>query len=1228
MTGASDAQRKKLSEDRVVLLESRNLYHTSGTPAEEALVSVDLAKIDEKLNALPEAIADLQSSVALYHQASDGNGEAEALDQIAKDYFYQKDLANALAAYRQLEQVRTTQNKPKEMAFAIASQGKMQLALGNTPEAIRLFELALLKYPEKETVDGRAECERYLGVAYIKQGQDDQALASFSNEFNLNKGTDLEFLQFLEHRGVTAMWDPEMVARQKEIMAQSALTSLPAVWDWFAFTSITNWNDPYFVQIAGDIFRARHLMQAATSLYLATALQLEMELTFADEHLKAIQVQNARLKERSTTKTDATPAPAPENNPVADLKTRGDRLQAEGERSAKRESCQKAIALFEQALEVRRQLGSAKEIAETLTSMAAVWLSLNEGEKALAANQEAREAWHAAGDPKNEANALLAIGVVYNWLGRRQDALANDEQALKLANEHDLNAQASDALYRTGETYLFLGEKRKALENLLAAQNRSKSVDYPDGDGKVLALIGFTYASLGDQKSSLAYYQGAISEFERAFAANLLFFDLKKKSHLYNQLGDAYFAIGDSEKALETFRKGLLIQRNFGSLAEQAYSLDKMGLIYLSLGGAENDRQAIESFEKSLEFSRTNGNPVREAEALQNLGVAYERSGDGTRALANYNQALAIRYALGDPEGEGETLDRLMRLWKSMKEPSVAVFYGKQAVNAYQQIRVNMQGISENLQKSYLSSHSKTYRELADTLIVQGRIPEAQQVLDLLKDEEYLDFVRRDGAEDAAGAASYDARELDSRKQFQEVQDRLLVAGRRFAALSAQSELSPAEKAEFSNLETKLVAANKAYDNYLASLPKQFSDRSEGEARAEALREAKGLQETLRELGNGTVALYTVVSEDRYHVILITPETQVPFTYDIKAADLNQKVEQFRSVLTNPRLDPVPLARELYRILVGPVAAALEDAQAKTLMWSLDGALRYVPIAALHDGRQYLVEKYDITMFTPASHSRLERPASAEWRGLGMGVSKGSHPLPYVKSELYGVIHDDSISNSENGVISGKILLDDSFTKEAMKDALQHGKGYSLVHVASHFRFTAGNEYDSYLLLGGSEQDSDEQRHLSLAEIKSGTNIFHGVELLTLSACNTAVGSGEGSEVENFAVLAQLKGASAVIATLWPVADLSTMHLMQNFYRLHGEHPEQTKIESLRQAQLSLLHGCSGGECGQTGPNALPFEADSDPNQAAHTTGFHPAPRAPYAHPYFWAPFVLVGNWR
>ena len=1227
----NEAQRKVLLDARAALIESRVLYHSNGTPAEQASVSIDLAKISEKLDEKQEAVIDLQNAIAQYQKAGASDGEADTLDRLATEYFRLQEYTKAFEAYLQLEQVRTSQNKVKETAFAIASQGKMQLALGNTTEAVRLFEQTLKKYGEESNVDGRAECERYLGVAYIKLEQDDRALTAFNKEFILIKGLDLEFLQFLDHRGVTEMWDPEMVTRQKEIMAQPALTSLSEVWDRFAFTSLTNWTDQYFIKIAGDIFRSRHFLLASTSLLLANVLQMEMELVFMNEHSKAFLNESAALKKNLPKNEADTPIVASENDPQVDWKAQGDRLQADGVRNAKRESCKKAIASFEQALELRRQAGSPKEIAETLTSMSEVWLLLSEGGKALAMSQEAREKWHIAGDEKNETEALLATGVVFNWLGERQRALKSYQQALQLANEHNNKKSASTALYRIGETYLLLGEKRTALDNLLEGQNRSKSQDYPDGDGQILALIGFTYASLGDQRSSIEYYRLATVDFERAFSTNLMFFDLKNKAHLYNQLGDAYNAIGDSKKALETFRKGLLVQRNFGSLAEQAYSLDKMGEIFLTLGGSENNTQAIESFEVSLECSRKNGNPIQEAEALQNLGVANERTGEWVRARSNYNQALAIRYRLKDPEGQGETLDRLMQLSKSMNQPSLAAFYGKQAVNVYQQMRVNMQGIGDGLEKSYLNSHSKTYRNLADILIVQGRIPEAQEVLALLKTEEYLDFVRRDGSEAMIGSAGYVAREMDSRQRFQDVQDRILITGQRFAELSAKEQLSSSESTEFSSLEKDLVAANLAYDSYLSALPQHFAVRAAGEARVETLREAKGLQDTLRELGNGTVALFTVISDDRYHVILITSETQKPFTYEIKGADLNRKLAQFRQVLNDPKLDPIPLARELYAILVGPIEGALQEAQAKTLMWSLDGALRYIPIAALHDGRQYLVEKYDITMFTPASHSRLERPPSAQWRGLGLGVSKGSHPLPYVREELHSVIRDDSAPNSEGGAISGKILLDNLFTKEAMKDALQHGRGYSLVHVASHFRFMAGNEYDSYLLLGGPEQDSDLRRHLSLAEIKSGTNIFHGVELLTLSACNTAVGSSEGSEVENFAVLAQLKGASAVIATLWPVADISTMHLMQNFYRSHNDRPEETKIGSLRQAQLGLLYGCVEGDCIQTASSTqISKEAHIGEvnDDSALTHKFHTDPRAPFAHPYFWAPFVLIGNWR
>ena len=133
---------------------------------------------------------------------------------------------------------------------------------------------------------------------------------------------------------------------------------------------------------------------------------------------------------------------------------------------------------------------------------------------------------------------------------------------------------------------------------------------------------------------------------------------------------------------------------------------------------------------------------------------------------------------------------------------------------------------------------------------------------------------------------------------------------------------------------------------------------------------------------------------------------------------------------------------------------------------------------------------------------------------------------------------------------------------------------------------------------------------------------LQGVELLTLSACDTAVGGedADGKEVEGFAVLAQRQGAKAVLATLWAVADESTALLMKEFYRLRMSDPVMTKAEALRLAQLALLRGeIRGDASGNRGPRT---------NRDGDSPRFVKDPQRPYAHPYFWAPFLLMGNWK
>jgi CHAT domain-containing protein len=455
--------------------------------------------------------------------------------------------------------------------------------------------------------------------------------------------------------------------------------------------------------------------------------------------------------------------------------------------------------------------------------------------------------------------------------------------------------------------------------------------------------------------------------------------------------------------------------------------------------------------------------------------------------------------------------------------------------------------------------------------------------------------------------------EVDWEKRYSEVADHLTAIGARRGALIAKPERTPAEETELTKLEADLETGSRAFQAFLNNADAVGAARA-ANSQLERVREAEGLMETLRDLGPGSVAVYTIAGERDFRSILITPDVEKGYSYPISSADLNKKILAFRELVRNPASDPRPLAKELYDILVKPMAADLEGAKASTIMWSLDGGLRYMPMAALYDGERYLVERFRNVVFTPASQSRLKDPVSPDWRGLGVGVSlphEGFHALPNVPNELNAIIKSDP--TAAEGVLPGTVQLDGAFTMDGFRAELR--KHYSIVHVASHFDFEPGTDRNSFLLLGDGGR-------LTLEEFRNMPQVLQGVELLTLSACDTAVGGddADGREVEGLAVLAQRQGAKAVIATLWPVADDSTALLMKEFYRLHTSDPSLTKAEALRQAQLALLTGRIRG--GLSTDRSLQLNPNVGPTTYARD------PERPYAHPYFWAPFLLMGNWK
>jgi CHAT domain-containing protein len=874
-----------------------------------------------------------------------------------------------------------------------------------------------------------------------------------------------------------------------------------------------------------------------------------------------------------------------------------------------------AIESYNQALGVAREVKDRAGEANALYELGFQHIQIARYEKAIEYLEQALTIYLEVKERAGEAYTLYRLGYAHNWLSRYEQAIEYMEQSLAITRELKDRQWETDALNGLGNFNNRLSRYEKGIEYNEQALKIARELKYQFGQASALN-------NLGSANSRLGRYEKAIEYLEQALAFSREIKNRRGEAAALSALGNQYLLTDRYEKAIEFYNQGLVIQREIRDRQGEVRTLGNLGLAYASLNRQE---KAIEYYRQTLGIARQVRARIVEGSTLSNLGVSYRELGRLEEATRAHEQALLIAREVKAKNKEAAALEGLMLDWKVGKQPRLAIYYGKQAVNIYQEIRGNIQGLDRELQQSFIQSNEGTYRQLADLLIGEGRLPEAEQVIRMLKEEEYFEFIRRDqGNSPKTAKAALTPEEQALEKRYREIADRIAELGSERGTLIDKKTRTPEEEQRLAKLDADLVVAGTAFQNFLSHLESELGTAAESGSKVYAMRESQGLMEDLRELGKGVVALYTLVGEDKYRVILTTADFQKGYEYPIKSADLNRKVLEFREVLQNPKYDPLPLAQELYKILVGPLAKDLQSAKAQVLMWSLDGVLRYLPIAALHDGKQYLVEQYRNTVFTPASQSRLLSEPGRKWTALGLGVSKAQSEripaLPGVVEEMRGIIRE---AGSHTGVLPGTIKLDEAFTQEAMMTELR--KRNPVVHIASHFQFSPGNETNSALLLGDGS-------FLSLAQIKSLPNVFGGVDLLTLSACNTATGGAgaNGKEVEGFGVLAQRQGAKAVVASLWPVFDTSTKVLMQDFYRLREAKSDTTKVEALRQAQLRLLRG----EATTEGAKATSATADrkilheEEKAGAANKLPFKINPKAPYAHPYYWAPFILIGNWR
>ncbi|MEP0856193.1 CHAT domain-containing protein [Trichocoleus sp. DQ-U1] len=341
--------------------------------------------------------------------------------------------------------------------------------------------------------------------------------------------------------------------------------------------------------------------------------------------------------------------------------------------------------------------------------------------------------------------------------------------------------------------------------------------------------------------------------------------------------------------------------------------------------------------------------------------------------------------------------------------------------------------------------------------------------------------------------------------------------------------------------------------------------------------------------------------QDQLELVLVTADRQ-PIRKRVTGAT-RQKVlklaNQFQTQVTNLKSARGYLAssQQMYQWLLAPLEKDLQRLDIQNLVFLMDEGLRTIPIAALHDGKGFILERYSVGLMPSLSLTDTHYQSLKNAQVLAMGISKftDKNPLPAVPRELSAIVPY---------LWKGKSFLNEDFTLKNLK-AQRQQQPFEIVHLATHGEFNSGSPSNSYIQLWDTKLRLDQWRELGWDNPP--------VELLVLSACRTAVGN-EQAEL-GFAGLAVQAGVKSALASLWYVSDEGTLGLMAEFYEELKTAP--IKAEALRQAQLAMLKGqvrLEGGKLRtRNGDISLPPQLLGIGNQVL-------------SHPYYWSAFTMIGN--
>lgn len=793
---------------------------------------------------------------------------------------------------------------------------------------------------------------------------------------------------------------------------------------------------------------------------------------------------------------------------------------------------EQAIDQWKKAIANYRQVGNMVKVGRLLTELAQTYSRLGQNKEAIAllcgASETDETCLESEGsalllarkfsDREGEAAALGSLGEAYRLRGKFDKAIETLEASLNIAEDINLSGYRSSLLNSLGNAYF-----SKAQLN----EQRAKSANFRNADTKANYFIE---EATSDYKKALNYFNNSLeltrtqndSSGQMRTLLNLIqLYYRPKDSKLIDNTNQAEQALREALVSLERLPNSsnkVYAAIDLAELEQPAVSRNSTSFPAQCSLRQLNDSQAEELLKKAVSIAQSIKDSRSESFALGKLGHLYECRKDYDKALDFTKQAqLAADQNLRAKDSLYLWEWQAGRIFKAQAKESEASSAYERAIMTLGDIRGSLLLAERDLQFSFRDTINPLYREFARLKLERAEsLPIAS-----LEYQKELDF-----------------------------------------ALDAIDSLKLAELQNyFGN------------DCVFAVLDKERVDDLETE---------------------DTAVFSSIILEDRTAIVLSLPNPEHKFNSNAErrlkkfqwindSKKLTEETKNFRVNIqkfydpTDPFLTP---AQNLYNWIIRPFTSDLDSAKIKTLVFIQDGLLRSVPMAALHDGQEFLVQKYAIAT-TPGLRLTSPKPLDFQrLRTLALGLTEAAT----IDGEKFKPLAN--VTNEVNQVIKlfpgSKKLLNEQFTPESLEQELKQAV-YPIIHIATHGQFGTIPE-DSFLVTGNNQK-------ITITQLESDIRRFSGgkepMELLALTACQTGIGDDRATL--GMAGMTVQAGVRSALASLWYVDDAFTQELVAKFYdNLQGQ---MSKAEALQEAQKALI------------------------NQNKKI------------HPAQWAPFILIGNW-